>query len=686
MRTNFCAGIAVIFLLSLLTGCGGSSSDPNSTSVVPPVNSSGVAISATNADTQNGASGKPFAAPLSATVTENGIRMMGLKVTFTAPSSGPSGTFANGTATDTEITDSNGLATSSAFTANSTAGTYQVTAAVDGAPNPASFSLNNVQTTSFSFYVGGQETATASYYALAGSVTIDTSGRVWGGEQDYNDGGFGFASKEPSGDVITGGTLTFPSGGPAGQGTLTLNTNNMNLGLNGDGTEVFAVQFVNSKHALIMQFDGFDTSSGSMDAQTLPSTLSGPYAFIISGFDSVDTPVAFGGVFSVAAGTISNGVVDVNDSYNYGITMGGALSGTLGPADAYGRGKITGFKGAGYSLSLNYYIVGPEAIRIIDVGATHVALGSAFGQGTTAAFSNASLGNSVLAVSSTPYLVHFGAVGQFATSDTTSATANFSGVGDDNEPDYGVLSTPTSKISGTYTIASNGYGALNVTNGGLGDIDILGIYMTDPALNLNDPNNPSGGGGGIVIDLSDTGSLPGGTGMVIPQTDTSTGNFNGNYVAGWQNYNLNCGDCEFDMLAQGSMTAGGVLSLTGKVSDPFFSLGTPDATSSGDSFSGLPTEDTKHPGRYTMLTTKASIATMIDGTVGPNFYMVIYQANGQQLFWLDYDNGYSTVSFGPLQQQGSLDGLPAATGEQQGTAKNSRRSVARKTLSRAVQR
>jgi len=51
---------------------------------------------------------------------------------------------------------------------------------------------------------------------------------------------------------------------------------------------------------------------------------------------------------------------------------------------------------------------------------------------------------------------------------------------------------------------------------------------------------------------------------------------------------------------------------------------------------------------------------VVDGAAGPNFDMVIYQASGGQLFWLDYDTSLTTVAVGPLEQQGSLTGLPAA--------------------------
>lgn len=662
-----CKAYAVILALislqlAFLTGCGGSGSSNSSPSVST---AQVVDITGTGGSPQSAPSGQKFAAPLTVIVTTGGVRTGGEKVTFAAPASGASGTFANGTATETDVTNDLGVATSSAFRANATAGTYAVTAKVSGA-TPVTFSLTNVAVTSYSFYMSGQD-ASGNYYALAGSVVIDPTGKVLAGEQDYNDGGGGFASPEPSGDQIIGGMLTFPLGAPPGQGTLTLNTNNMSLGIKANGVEVFGVQFVNRSHALIMQFDGFATSSGSMDVQTLPSTLSGGYAFALSGFDSSDTPVAYGGVFSINGTSLANGIIDINDAENLGVTKETPFGGTISAPDSFGRGTIKGFKVAGAAVSLNYYVVGPEVIRVIDVDVnTDSAVGSAFSQGT-GTFSNASLGTSVFTIAGNQ-LAQFAALGQFTTSSTSSSPADFSGVGEDNEPENGVISLLASKIKGTYSIASNGYGGLtfhlNSNSQGLGDITSLGIYMTDPTLNLNDPNNPTGGGSALVVDL-DSGDLtgiplPGGTGVIIPQTDAATTDFAGNYAAGWQNFdNLGCG-CEFDMVAQGTMVANGALSLTGLVSDPSLSLGEPGATSSGDKFTGTPLADTNHPGRYTMTSGKDSLATIIEGVAGPKFDMVIYQASGGQLFWLDYDNTLTTVSLGPLEQQGSLTGLLAA--------------------------
>jgi hypothetical protein len=655
----------ICLLPAFLTGCGSSNSN-SSTSAAPSTapNSQTVAIAASSGSSQSAASGKTFNGPLVATVTINSAKMSGEKVTFTAPASGASGTFVNGTNTETDVTNELGVATSSAFTANAVAGSYTVTAAVSGAKSPVAFDLVNISVTPYSFYMSGQD-INGGYYALAGSVLIDASGSVLGGEQDFNDGS-SVTSPQPKGDVITGGTLTFPAGAPAGQATLTLNTNNNNLGSNANGIEVFGVQFVNPSHALIMQFDGFATSSGGMDLQTLPSSLSGSYAFAVSGFESSSgSPVAYGGVFSIDGTAISNGTIDINDGDNLGVTTGTAFTATISAADSYGRGTIKGLKIAGSGVTLNYYIVGPEAIRLIDVDRADSAAGSAFGQGT-GTFSNASLGPSVLAVAGN-VLSQFDALGLFTTSNTSSSPADFLGVGDDSEPQNGIISELNAKIKGTYSIASNGYGSLafdmlDPNYPGLGDVTTLGVYMTDPALNLNDPNNTTGGGGALVVDL-DSGAvagvpLPGAAGMILPQTDaaTATTDFSGPYAAGWQNFNAGS---EFDMVAQATMAANGTLSLTGLVSDPFSSLGTPDTTSSSNALVGTPVADSKNPGRYTMLG-KYSLGTEIDSTPGFKFDMVIYQASGTQLFWMDYDSTLTLVSLGPLEQQESLAGLPAA--------------------------
>jgi hypothetical protein len=648
---------ALIFsTLTFLTSCSSSSSS-NTTTPPPPT----VTIAATSGGNQSATVGTAFTNVLVATVTTGGTPTSGVTVTFTAPASGASGAFATSTpgVTDTETTNSSGVATSQIFTANSTAGTYAVTASVSGASTPASFSLTNtavvvVTSSNYSFYLTGQELINGgpNFVVLAGAVTIDSNGNVVGGVQDYNDA-FGITSPQPSGDTITGGALTVD--GTTGQGTLTLITNNPNVGVAsaGTGTETFAVQFVNTNHALIVQYDGTAASSGSLDLQTLPSTLSGGFAFATSGVDSQYNPTATAGVFTVT-GTAVAGVTDDND--NGTVSTNQAFTGTLSTPDpTFGRGTLTI---TGSSNLINYYIVGPEVIRIIDVDTAQASVGSAFGQGA-GAFTNASLGSTVLVMANNPFSGQNGEVGQFSTTGTSSNPANFAGIGEANEVGNEVTAGPASAILGTYTIAANGYGSLTITSG-LGSANTEGTYMTDPTLNLNDPNNTTGGGGALVLSLDPI--LAGTTGMLIPQTDTTAANFNGNYAVGMQEFNnfTKCALCEFDVVAQGSVTAG-ALSLTGDVSDPFLTLGgggTGLYTTA--TFASTPLADGSRPGRYSMLSTNTP-ANPLAATVGSasgTFDVVMYQASGGQLFWLEFDD--NAVWVGPLEQQGSLTGLPLA--------------------------
>ena len=609
-----------------------------------------VSITPTSGTPQSATVNAAFAAPLVATVVDGSQNpVSGALVTFEVPATGASGTFAGGV--NTATTNASGVATSAVFSANGSVGTYTVTATVASGSVPANFELTNTAI-NFAFYLSGLEAINGgeNYYAVAGSVAVDGNGNVLGGEQDYNDA-FGLTSPQPSGDTILPGPAALAVDPTTGQGTLTLTTNNTSLGVS--GVETLGVQFVNINHALIVQFDGSATSSGSMDTQTLSTALNdGNYAFTLSGVDSGYLSIVYGGVFSISnSGTTLAGTFDVDDfgATNTPPTLATAFSGTITGPDAFGRGTITS---GVMALSLNYYVVGPEAIRIVDVDAGDSGVGSVFGQGT-GTFSSASLGGSVFGVASNSFGSLYAAAGMFTTDPTNG---KFSGVADDNEFDNGII-VPKAPISGTYSVATNGYGSLTIAAGDLGDVSVLGIYMTDPALNLNDPNNTTSGlGGALVADLD--GFNLNGTGVLIPQTDTSTASFAGTYAFGAQDFNdfhgANFG-WEFDFVGQG-LVNNGALSGVGLISDPFFAFNStpPSGTDTGANFSGTASPDPLNPGRYTI-----RVGITIPGSAR-DFTVVIYQAGGDQLLWLDEDKDGESVFLGPLQHQGSLAGLPTA--------------------------
>ena len=91
---------------------------------------------------QSAAVGTAFAGLLVVAVSDSGGNAVpGVLVTFTAPSSGATGSFAGGVTTAT--TNGSGLASSATFSANGVAGGYTVAASAAGVASPANFSLTN---------------------------------------------------------------------------------------------------------------------------------------------------------------------------------------------------------------------------------------------------------------------------------------------------------------------------------------------------------------------------------------------------------------------------------------------------------------------------------------------------------------------------------------------------------------
>jgi len=110
--------------------------------------SSATAIAATAGGGQTATVGTAFKTRLAArTVDASGNPVPAASVTFTAPGSGASGTFAGGATIATAATGTDGIATAPAFTANAMSGSYQVSASTPGVSTQAIFALTNAATT-----------------------------------------------------------------------------------------------------------------------------------------------------------------------------------------------------------------------------------------------------------------------------------------------------------------------------------------------------------------------------------------------------------------------------------------------------------------------------------------------------------------------------------------------------------
>ena len=117
-----------------------------------------------------------FTLPLVATVTNGGVPVSGVSVTFTAPASGASGLFQTTppSTIDTEMTNSSGVATSQVFGANSTAGSYNVVAS-SGALTPVNFAETNTAGTPATLTAtsgGGQSAQISTAFTLPLVATV----------------------------------------------------------------------------------------------------------------------------------------------------------------------------------------------------------------------------------------------------------------------------------------------------------------------------------------------------------------------------------------------------------------------------------------------------------------------------------------------------------------------------------
>ncbi len=113
-----------------------------------------------------------FAAPLQVTLTSGGNPVSGVTVTFAAPTSGASGTFAGGSTTASVATGGNGIAVSPTFTADSQTGSYSVTASVSGVTSSATLSLTNTATVT-NGSLSGSGTSSAALVNLTSEGTLD---------------------------------------------------------------------------------------------------------------------------------------------------------------------------------------------------------------------------------------------------------------------------------------------------------------------------------------------------------------------------------------------------------------------------------------------------------------------------------------------------------------------------------
>jgi hypothetical protein len=136
---------------------------------------------------------------------------------------------------------------------------------------------------------------------------------------------------------------------------------------------------------------------------------------------------------------------------------------------------------------------------------------------------------------------------------------------------------------------------------------------------------------------------------LVPQTDTATTSFAGNYALGLQDLVPETG--EFDFVGNSTATANS-LSGAGILNDPADVLETTNPlVNSGTSFTSTLVSDGLAQGRYLLDPINVIVG---DGAATITYQAVVYQANGGQLFWLENAADMNDSVFTGLIQQQTL--------------------------------
>lgn len=227
-------------------------------------------------------------------------------------------------------------------------------------------------------------------YQFAAALVLDGNGNIRNGEQTAN-----YISGSLSDSNLTGSYFV----GNDGRGTITINTNDNQIGQN--GVETFALVHLSSSHALISQMDLGNaatgaSATGTMDLQANPAAPSGGYAFVVRGTEVVSSkPLAFGGILNVDStnGISGNGsVTDEILGKKINVTALG-VSGTLTAPDRFGTVTFSlqapfGSGNKMVPLQFTGYMVDSTHIKLIETDDSlsskpfGLTAGLAIGQGT----------------------------------------------------------------------------------------------------------------------------------------------------------------------------------------------------------------------------------------------------------------------------------------------------------------
>jgi hypothetical protein len=328
-------------------------------------------INLTAGNNQSVTVGNSLPTNLAVTVLDaGGVAINGATVTFTAPATGASGTFAGGTNVKTATTNSSGLATATVFTTNFVAGSYSISAAagsistnfsVTNNPGPASIMTVNAGTTPQSATVN-----TAFANALAVTVTDSHNNPVSGVVIQFTAPGSGASG------LFSNSSIQFqPMTNASGVATAPFTANSTAGGpysVTAGAPGLIQVSFSLTNLA-------GSASSMTANAGTTPQTVTVGTAFTplaVTVTDSLHNPISGVNVTFTAPGTGASGAFSNSTA---SITVATNSSGVASaPCTANTKaGSYTVTASAAGLTSVNFSLTnshGPATIMTVNAGTT----------------------------------------------------------------------------------------------------------------------------------------------------------------------------------------------------------------------------------------------------------------------------------------------------------------------------
>ena len=336
---------------------------------------------------------------------------------------------------------------------------------------------------SLAFSLSGADPS-GNLLGTVGAFTLDSSGSINSGTQDFNDDGTSNGSLAGPESLVAPSFLVLTNGS---NGTAQFTSN--------FGTFGYDVWVIDATHLKLIEND--TESSGFLlagDAFTQRTSFpAGQLVFTLAGLDSSKAPFVAGGYAAATSnGGLSNGVEDYNDA-----GTADRQTSVAGSCTTFAAGRcqlgLTGFSnGIEYSVFAFAAYPSSGGILLLENDSLGLAQGSAYAQTATSFTTPADYGLSLSGVNANPnFEAAWSEVDDIAQFNVTGTGASMTGTLDEND-----LTTlvPDAPLSGDYTpqAVATGSGSISVTTNGtlIGGLSLV-YYVVDGSTVLfieNDSN------------------------------------------------------------------------------------------------------------------------------------------------------------------------------------------------------